>query len=333
MDRIDPDGVRNLLEQVRGRRVVLLGDLILDTYIWGGVTRISPEAPVPVVRQERESHRLGGAGNVARNLAVLGASVEMAGIVGDDEAGATIVELLELEGIDTSCVHKDETRPTTSKTRVIAQNQQVVRVDRESNLEMPSSLTEELSAQLRDRIDGRDAVLVEDYDKGLIDEAIMETVRECVTASKVPLFVDPKGRDANLYRGARCLTPNRAEVSFMTGHRVDADAELDEAARKILALTEAEGILVTKGEEGMVLYLASGSRAEVPALRREVFDVTGAGDTVVAVLALVGAGEASLLDAARVAACAAGVTVEHLGTVAPTVDEIVAAARQGRPAE
>jgi len=325
---LDPSRAEAVLAEAQGRRVLVVGDLILDTYLWGGVSRISPEAPVPVVRLERESRRIGGAGNVARNLAALGARAEMVGVVGDDDEGRGLRRLMEQAGIDVSGIVADASRHTTGKTRVIAHQQQVVRLDRETAGDLEEGTCARIAGHLRDRIGGCGAVIVEDYEKGVVAEEMMEVLRGEAARAGVPVFVDPKGRAPALYRGARCLTPNRAEAGEMTGSRTGTEEEMDRAAAQILEMAEAEALLLTCGEQGMVLYEGGGGRRTVPALTREVYDVTGAGDTVIAVLGLVAGRDGDLLEAAHLASCAASVVVRHLGTFAPTDDDVLGAVRR-----
>lgn len=328
MTFLSAERVKSLLEEAKGRKILVAGDLILDAYLWGSVNRISPEAPVPVVQLERESQRLGGAGNVARNLVALGAEVEMLSVVGDDSSGKQILELLEQEGIGIQGVLQESGRATTRKTRVIAHHQQIVRVDREQPAEPSAQIQDQLSQTLRNLAPDCDALIVEDYDKGLLGDPLLAALRGVSGKNGTPCFVDPKGRKPSDYLGARCLTPNRSEVAYMTGRRLDCEQDLEEAVQTILTHTEAEGLLVTRGEEGMSLWHSSGTRSDIPALLREVYDVTGAGDTVIATLAFLAAKDQSLYEAAQAASCAAAVTVQHLGTMAPTPADIIQAAQE-----
>jgi D-glycero-beta-D-manno-heptose-7-phosphate kinase len=300
---------------VRKARVLVVGDIMLDRYWFGDVERISPEAPVPVVKIARTDERPGGAANVARNAAALGAQVTLIGVVGDDEPGRLLERLLASEHVNMS-LHHDATLPTTVKLRVIGRQQQLLRVDFET---VPSAAA--LAAKLADyerALPACDVVVVSDYGKGgLADIAgMIERARACGT----PVLVDPKGEDYLRYRGATLLTPNRAEFREVAG-RWRNEAELAEKAQALRAELALEALLITRSEEGMSLYTDAGAQ-HFPAQAREVYDVSGAGDTVIATIgALLGA-RADLASAVRVANLAAGIVVGKLGTAVVHPDEL-----------
>ncbi len=299
-------------------RVLIVGDVMLDRYWFGDVSRISPEAPVPVVLVQREEARPGGAANVARNCVALGAKTRLLSAVGDDEAGAQLLALIEAEGVQTS-FHRDRTLRTTVKLRVIARQQQLVRVDFER---VPSSevLASKL-AEFEQALSGCDVVVLSDYGKGGL--AHIARMIELARKAGKRVLVDPKGDDFDRYRGASVLTPNRSELREVVGTWKDAD----DFARRAQALREAlglEALLVTRSEEGMSLF-RSGSTLDVKAEAREVYDVSGAGDTVIAALAVMLAQGADMDEAVRVANRAAGIVVGKLGTAVATREELFGA--------
>jgi len=303
-------------------RLLVVGDLMLDRYWFGDVERISPEAPVPVVRVHRVEERLGGAANVARNAATLGCVTSLAGIVGDDEPGRCIEALAAQAGI-TSQLWRDPQLPTTIKLRVIGRQQQLIRVDFEAQPEA-SLLDAKLSAVCA-RIAEQDVLILSDYGKGALHriESMIAAARE----AKVPVIVDPKGEDYARYAGATLLTPNRAELRAVVGRWRDED-DLTERAQRLRESLKLDHLLLTRSEEGMTLFSAEGS-FHVPAQAREVFDVSGAGDTVVAVLgAMLALGE-SIQSAVQLANRAGGIVVGKLVTVAISFEELFAAPPSG----
>jgi rfaE bifunctional protein kinase chain/domain len=302
-------------EAVRKARVLVVGDVMLDRYWFGDVERISPEAPVPVVKIARTDERPGGAANVARNAAALGAQATLIGVVGDDEPGRSLERLLASEHVRTS-LHRDATLPTTVKLRVIGRQQQLLRVDFET---VPSA--EALVAKFADyerALPQSDVVVVSDYGKGgLADIARMI---ERAHASGTPVLVDPKGEDYLRYRGATLLTPNRAEFREVAG-RWRNEAELATKAQSLRSELALEALLITRSEEGMSLYTDAGAQ-HFPAQAREVYDVSGAGDTVIATIGALKAAGADLASAVSIANLAAGIVVGKLGTAVVHPDEL-----------
>jgi rfaE bifunctional protein kinase chain/domain len=294
-------------EAVRKSRVLVVGDIMLDRYWFGDVERISPEAPVPVVKIARTDERPGGAANVARNAAALGAQVTLIGVVGDDEPGRSLERLLANEHVRTS-LHRDATLPTTVKLRVIGRQQQLLRVDFET---VPSA--EALAAKLADyerALPESDAVVVSDYGKGGL--ADITRMIEQARGRGTPVLVDPKGEDYLRYRGATLLTPNRAEFREVAG-RWRSEAELATKAQSLRSELALEALLITRSEEGMSLYTDAGAQ-HFPAQAREVYDVSGAGDTVIATIGALMGASADLASAVRIANLAAGIVVGKLGT-------------------
>jgi D-glycero-beta-D-manno-heptose-7-phosphate kinase len=307
-----------MLEKISQVRLLVVGDVMLDRYWFGEVNRISPEAPVPVVKVERMEERLGGAANVARNAASLGAYASLLSVVGDDEAGRTLARLLE-EGQIGAGLHVDAQIDTTVKLRVIGRQQQLLRIDFETT---PSH--EVLQAKLADfegRVAQADVVILSDYGKGGLTH-ISEMIR-IARAHDKPVLVDPKGDDWAKYAGATVITPNRSELKQVVG-RWASDEELERKARKLRGELGLEALLVTRSEEGMTLF-ADNDTYNQPAKAQEVFDVSGAGDTVIATLAVMIAAGADWSEAIRVANIAAGIVVGKLGTAVVTREELAAA--------
>ncbi len=305
-------------------RVAVVGDLILDSFIWGKVERISPEAPVPVVEVVRETECLGGAANVARNLAALDAQPILIGVVGPDRAGRRFLDLLAEERIDGSGVVVDDSRRTTTKSRIIAHHQQVCRFDREDRDPPSPERFAEVRQRALDIVSEVHAVLISDYSKGMISGALIGPLIERCRAAGVLVAVDPKVRDLTLYRGVDVITPNKHEAELASGVDILDEISLGMAARIVQERSGSRQVLITRGEEGMSL-LDGDLLQNFPAVAREVFDVTGAGDTVIATYALALAAGAPPADAALLSNHAAGVVVGKLGTATLTRDELVRA--------
>ena len=310
-----------LLPDLSKARLLVVGDVMLDRYWFGEVSRISPEAPVPVVKIERTEERPGGASNVARNATALGARVTLLSVVGDDEAGARLRELVEAENI-IACLHKDASIPTTVKLRVIGRQQQLLRIDFET-LPSHETLADKL-ADFESLLAQCDVLVLSDYGKGGLAhiEKMIELAR---TAGKI-ILVDPKGDDYSRYHGATVVTPNRAEMREVVGRWKD-EQDLTQRAQALRRELGATALLLTRSEEGMSLYQDSGVLHEA-AKAREVFDVSGAGDTVIAALAAMLGGGATLPQAMHVANCAAGIVVGKLGTAVAQREEVQAALAQ-----
>ena len=313
-----PDA-RTLFERMRGRKILVVGDLMIDEWIWGTVSRISPEAPVPVVAVTDHSFTLGGAGNVANNLRALDASVEFVGTIGDDAFAADVRRLLREEQVDDSGVFGVGDRPTTRKTRIVAHNQQVVRADWEVAAPLQASDRSRIASYVRERAARVDAVILSDYAKGLLNDEIVEAARAC------PLVLaDPKPQNVAMFSGVSCVAPNVHEAAAASGIAITDDASLERAGEALLQSLDCRYVVITRGEHGMSLFGEDGVRLDVPSVARKVFDVSGAGDTVIAVLALALAAGASIERAMQLANFAAGAVVEKLGTATASADEILA---------
>jgi D-beta-D-heptose 7-phosphate kinase/D-beta-D-heptose 1-phosphate adenosyltransferase len=313
-----------LLARMAGRRVVVVGDLMIDEWIWGDVSRISPEAPVPVVAVRDHSFTLGGAGNVANNLRALGARVAFVGGIGDDAEGARIRAMFDDLGVDASGLVTLGDRPTTRKTRIVAHNQQVVRADWESTKPLRDDDRARVAAKVRAAAKDADAVVLSDYAKGLFARDVVEA------ALGAPIVVaDPKPQNIGLFASVTCIAPNVAEAARASGIAIEDEDSLDRAARVLLTRLGCRYVLVTRGEHGMSLFAPEGERFDVPAVARTVYDVSGAGDTVVAVLTLALAAGIGAETATQLANFAAGAVVEKLGTATASAAEIIALMEHG----
>ena len=311
-----------LLARFPQQTILVVGDVMLDHFVIGSVERISPEAPVPVVRFAREEYRLGGAANVAANLRALGAQVEIVGLTGRDAEGDRLRQELEKIGVGTSGLVVDPGRCTTRKTRVVtSRNQQVARIDYEEDAEVGSGVARELVARIGRLSAGASAILVSDYLKGVVSSDAAAAAIAAGARHGIPVTVDPKVPHASYYRGATLVTPNHHEAEAITHRRARTDAEAATCAARLCELTGCESVLITRGEHGMWLHTPSADAA-LPAEAREVSDVTGAGDTVIATITLALAAGAALPDAARLANRAAGVVVGKFGPATVTADEL-----------
>jgi D-beta-D-heptose 7-phosphate kinase/D-beta-D-heptose 1-phosphate adenosyltransferase len=306
-----------------GITILCLGDVMLDQFAYCDTERVSPEAPVPVLLLRETRSMLGGAGNVARNIAALGGKAILSGLTGDDPSGAQIARLIgSTPGIvDGRTV--SATRPTTRKTRYLAAHQQMVRVDEESVAPLHGDEEAALIAGIERAVDGADAVILSDYSKGVLSPAVVAAAIAQARAAGIPVYVDPKGDDFARYRGATCITPNLRAVALGARMPVGTEAEIAAAAARLMQEADAEAILVTRSEKGMMLVEASGAAHVEPARAREVFDVSGAGDTVIAVLALARATGYPLPEAMRLSNIAAGIVVSKLGTATVELDELM----------
>jgi D-beta-D-heptose 7-phosphate kinase/D-beta-D-heptose 1-phosphate adenosyltransferase len=326
MKQLTTERAAELVGAMRGRGVVVFGDVMLDEFVWGDVTRISPEAPVPVVDIRRESVHLGGAANVLANLRALGVRAAVVGVVGADRAGERVrAELRDAGALDSDeNLITDVSRPTTLKTRIIAHNQLVVRADRERRSPVDSLVEERIVATLRRLLKRADALVVSDYDKGAVTSGVLGEILPAAEVAGVPVLVDPKMRNFESYRPATLVTPNHHEALRMTNTEDDTDAGMARAAGMIRERLGCRSVLITRGERGMMLLEEGGEPVYVPTAAREVYDVTGAGDTVIATLAASLAAGATLVEAAMLANHAAGIVVGKVGTATANADELLA---------
>jgi D-beta-D-heptose 7-phosphate kinase/D-beta-D-heptose 1-phosphate adenosyltransferase len=312
----------DLANRLPGRTILVVGDVMLDHFVIGGVERISPEAPVPVVRFDHEEYRLGGAANVAHNASALGGRVHVIGLVGADDAAARLRADLDRRGIDASGLVAEKDRCTTRKLRVVtARNQQVARIDYEDDREVHGDVEAALIARIDALAPGADAILISDYLKGVVSLGVATAAIAAGTRRGIPVLVDPKVPHIDYYAGASVITPNHHEAEAVTHMRIRTDEDARAAARRFRERTRCASVLVTRGEHGMTLLGPDGETA-LSAEAREVADVTGAGDTVIATMTLALAAGAALADAARLANRAAGIVVGKFGPATVTVDEL-----------
>lgn len=303
-----------ILEKFSGVSVLVVGDIMLDRYWWGKVERISPEAPVPVVHIDKISQAAGGAANVAANIAGLGANAYLVAIIGDDIEGASLPKILGETGLSADHLIKIAGRPTTLKTRVIAHNQHVVRIDQEISKNLTESEEEEAWRKIAGIIEKVDVIVLSDYAKGFLsDKLLLRLITQAKSADKI-LMVDPKGKDYSKYRGASIVTPNKKEAAEASGLEEKDAAIIEKAGNKLLKELELDSVLITQGEDGMTLFEKGKLPKHFNSQARHVYDVTGAGDTVIAALAVAKGAGADLATAAKIANTAAGFAVEEIGT-------------------
>jgi D-glycero-beta-D-manno-heptose-7-phosphate kinase len=321
--------LEKLAKRIGGKKIIVVGDIIVDHFVWGTVNRISPEAPVPVVNVNKEEFLLGGGANVLHNIYSLGGEAVLCGIIGDDEMGGRLQNLLGELGASTEGLVKGK-RPTTVKTRVVAQGQQVVRFDRE-HVSAPSEKTIASMVSFLDHsLSDFDAIIISDYYKGVIGKPLMEKLLfrvaqvEKESGKKIPVVVDPKPSEPERFYGASLITPNHLEAEKMSGMTIASIEDLREAAQLLLDQSRCQAVLITRGESGMALLEKGKKLVSIPTTARAVFDVTGAGDTVIAALALGLAAKAPFADAAALANIAAGVVVGKIGTATVNQEEILA---------
>lgn len=317
-----------LLDAIAGRKVLVVGDIMIDEYIWGDVSRMSPEAPVPIVDVQKETLRLGGAANVANNIVSLRGEVELCGLVGDDQMGRWLVKELEKKRIGRRGISLTRERPTTMKTRVIAHSQQVVRVDREMTTPMSREEESTMLSSVKSFLSDSGAVIISDYSKGVITPTLTKEVIRFANEAGVPVAVDPKIQHFPTYRGVTVLTPNLLEAAAGANMVINSIEALMEAGWRIIANMDCRYLLITRGDQGMTLFKKGGEWTHIPAVGQEVYDVTGAGDTVVATLALAMAAELEMDQCAWLANVAAGVVVGEVGTMPITTEKMRARFRE-----
>jgi D-glycero-beta-D-manno-heptose-7-phosphate kinase len=322
MPQLTKTRASEILKTLASRYVLVLGDVMLDEFVWGDVTRISPEAPVPVVDVRRESVHLGGAANVLANLVALGSRGSVVGVVGRDGPGERLqTELREL-GSQDGCLIVDDTRRSTTKTRIIAHSQLVVRADRESRVPVTSEIEDQIIACLKEALQQADAFVVSDYDKGVVTPRILREILP-VAYEQVPVLIDPKLRNFNAYHPATLVTPNHLEALRMSDSEDHSDDGSHAAAKIIREKLGCDAVLITRGDRGMMLLEGDGGPVYVETAAREVYDVTGAGDTVIAALACALACGATMVEAASFANRAAGIVVGKVGTATASAEELI----------
>lgn len=306
----------NLLEKkIKNKKIAVIGDLMLDGYFWGDVTRISPEAPVPVVEIENEFFRFGGAANVALNLVKLGSEAIPIGTIGNDTEGKVFLDLLNQHSITSKGIFVDNSRPTSTKTRVIAKNQQVVRIDKESKVLINSLIEKSIIDLLKKNISELDGIILQDYNKGVLTPKIIkESIKLALNNSKI-ISVDPKFSNFKLYKNTTVFKPNRKETEDILGIRISSDAEISKAGNELLKLLKSKYVLLTLGDKGSALFEKGKKEIRIPTKARKVADVSGAGDTVIAVITAALCAGASITEAAYISNYAGGLVCEEVGIV------------------
>ncbi|MBW1708347.1 MAG: D-glycero-beta-D-manno-heptose-7-phosphate kinase [Deltaproteobacteria bacterium] len=303
-------------------KLLVIGDVMMDEFIWGTVERISPEAPVPVVNVTDETRVLGGAANVVNNIVSIGGEALLTGVVGQDRMGRKILNMLEGLGSNPDGVFIDETRPTIIKTRIVAQAQQVVRFDREKKHSLKSEMTDDILSYLNKKADSLDGVIISDYGKGVVSMKLMDGVRQCLEGRDVIITVDPQINHFLFYRNVTSITPNHHEAEAGVGMKIDSDESLEQAGRMLMDGLDLGSALVTRGSQGMILFEKNISSVRIPPVARDVFDLSGAGDTVIAVFTLGLAAGLACREAAILSNFAAGIVVGKVGTAFVTTDEL-----------
>jgi D-glycero-beta-D-manno-heptose-7-phosphate kinase len=324
---VKDETITRFLQSFTGKRIAVVGDVMLDRYFWGSVHRISPEAPVPVVEVENESVRLGGAANVAHNIRSLGGVPLLVGLIGDDHPGKQFLEMLAEMNLPAEGIVTDSARPTTIKTRVIAAGQHVVRIDNESKVDCPEHLEHRLIDAVKYGIHTLDAILIEDYNKGVVTHNVIRELTAIALKYNKVITVDPKFNNFQEYREVTLFKPNRREVEEVLGGRLVTDADVEGAGRQLLEMLNARNVLLTRGPQGMSLFEENGRVTHIPTTAMNVQDVSGAGDTVISTLTLALAAGMGVREACMLANCAAGVVVASVGIVPITQGDLAQAAK------
>jgi D-glycero-beta-D-manno-heptose-7-phosphate kinase len=326
-DTVSVKTLRQYIQRFPQACVLVVGDLILDHYIWGRVSRISPEAPVPVVHVDSESLKLGGAANVFNNILALGGRADLCGVIGSDETGRLLLRELGSKRSGRGGVVIDQERPTTRKSRVIAHNQQIVRYDVEQKGELKKHLQQRILRYVESRLRELSCLVVSDYAKGVVTATLMSELTRLASLRRIPVVVDPKVEHFGYYKGATVITPNHLEATQAAGLHGDDDQAIDQAGAIIRQRLGCQSVLVTRGEKGMSLYEADGVSWHIPTQAQQVYDVTGAGDTVIGTLALALSTGATMKDAAWLANQAAGIVVGMVGTATVSASQLSEALR------
>jgi D-glycero-beta-D-manno-heptose-7-phosphate kinase len=313
---MDGTRLKEYVDRFASASVLVVGDIIMDEYVWGDVRRISPEAPVPVVEVDRETKMLGGAANVVHNMATLGAKPILCGVVGGDRTGRNLLQMISRMSLSTEGIFTEGDRPTSIKTRVVANHQQVVRFDRETRRGILPETQGKILRFIEKHMDRLDAILVSDYGKGVISSPLMEGLRDLVKGSSTIIAVDPKLGNFKYYREVDVITPNHHEAGAFCGFEIFDDESLERSGKWILDHLNCRAVLITQGKKGMTLFQAIGEVTHIPTVARKVFDVTGAGDTVIGTLCLGLASGVDLKSAAIISNFAAGIVVGEVGTSA-----------------
>lgn len=322
MVTISEKRLNELLTGMKGKRIAVVGDLMLDRYIWGSVSRISPEAPVPVVDMEQEQARLGGAANVAKNIKSLGGEPVLIGVIGEDNSGKLLLEIVRESNFPVEGIIVDHTRPTTVKTRVIAHNQHVVRIDREQKTDISNTIQEKLLDVLRKNIDTIDGIIIEDYNKGVVVKNLIAQLVSISNKHNKIIAVDPKFNNFFEYKNVTVIKPNRKEAEEVLGTRIKTDEDIINAGKSLLQKLGAKNILLTLGDRGMSLFESDGKISSMPTKALNVTDVSGAGDTVISTLTMALSSGAMIKEAAALANFAGGIVCGYIGIVPIDPEEL-----------
>ncbi|MDD4178636.1 MAG: D-glycero-beta-D-manno-heptose-7-phosphate kinase [Candidatus Margulisbacteria bacterium] len=315
------ENTKKYLPAFHGKKILVFGDLMLDEHVWSRVNRISPEAPVPIADVVKITHVPGGCGNVAANIAALGGTPILIGLIGNDSTGEKLLTALEKRNIPINYLIKDPNRPTILKSRIIAASQHLIRVDREDRTVIPTQLGRKILARVKEMINKVDAVIISDYEKGLVAGELCQQIIKLARKYKKPVAVDPKGTDYSKYRGATIITPNLKEAALASRTPITEEKSLEKAGKTLLGSIKPQYVLITRGRDGMTLFDKKGS-THIPAVAREVFDITGAGDAVIATLSLALSAGAKMREAAIVANYAGSIVVGKIGTATCTLEEL-----------
>jgi len=318
---MDKEKLLKIIEQFKNKKILVIGDVMLDKYIWGEVSRISPEAPVQVVNVLKESYAPGGAANVANNIAALNGKSYIVGIVGDDEANKILLSELQKRNINVDGIFKDNNNPTIQKVRVIGRSQQLLRFDYEKKGYVDSNVESNILSFIEENIRSFDAIAISDYAKGVITKNLMKKLKEICKKNNKKIIVDPKPKHKDFYKNVTLVTPNHTEAHEILNIEIESEDEVSVIGKKLIEVFNCP-ILMTRGEKGMSLFELNGEITNIPTKAKEVYDVTGAGDTSVATIALSLASGASLKEAAVIANHAAGITVGKVGTSTVSIDEL-----------
>lgn len=314
--------LNNILKEFKNKNILVLGDIMLDHYIWGKVDRISPEAPVPVLDVQKEEYRLGGAANVALNLKALGADAILCGVIGNDIPGGRIIDLLCKKDLTPGGIVINSKRATTLKTRIGASTQQIVRIDYENRLEISSNLEKQVMKKLNKLIIDADAIIIEDYNKGLLTETLIDYAIKLAHDSHIPVAVDPKQKNFFNYKNADVFKPNYSEMQKNLGLIFESETEFDKQAWLLKSKIKCKNLVITRGEKGLYIFSQDNKVHHIPTFAREVYDVSGAGDTVISTLTLALCAGCDIETAAVIANHAAGVVCGKMGTATATIKEI-----------
>jgi rfaE bifunctional protein kinase chain/domain len=321
MVSITQQRVDELLENSKNKRIAVIGDVMIDRYIWGNVNRISPEAPVPIVEVESESSRLGGAANVANNIVSLGASAQLIGVVGEDFSGKEFRSILESQNASSEGIVTDRSRPTTVKTRVIAHQQHVVRIDSEEKRDIGADIQQKIFSVLEKNIDSIDGIIIEDYNKGVVVKELIHSIIELANRKNKIITIDPKFNNFFEYKNVTVFKPNKKETEEALGKKLWNDADVLAAGKILIEKLNAENVLLTRSEKGMSLFQKKGTVIHIPTNARQVADVSGAGDTVIAALTTMLAAGATIVEASLLANYAGGIVCGEVGII--TIDPAI----------